>query len=175
MKRVLVLFMLIAVASGCSLLGDSGPADQKVEQLNESDDVPDEADQEDEQSKDEVNGTEEEMNETNGTTETEVSGKEVKVYYTESGFEPSVKRIDQGDTVTWVNNASQAMWVGSDNHPSHTKYSGTSVYQHCSNGESDTFDQCSEGDSYSFTFEKTGEWGYHNHRSPFDEGTIVVE
>lgn len=100
---------------------------------------------------------------------------EHKVYYTADGFEPESITIEQGDTVTWVNNVSSEMWVGSDNHPSHTQYDGTSVVRHCSGGESDTFDQCSTGEEYSFTFTKTGEWGYHNHRSPFDTGTVVVE
>lgn len=107
--------------------------------------------------------------------EINASGEEHTVYYTSQGFQPQEITIQKGDTVTWINNASSAMWVATNQHPSHTEYDGTSLYRHCSNGQSDTFDQCSEGDEYSFTFQKIGEWGYHNHRSPFDEGTVVVE
>ncbi|MFB6144423.1 MAG: plastocyanin/azurin family copper-binding protein [Candidatus Nanohaloarchaea archaeon] len=103
------------------------------------------------------------------------SGETHTVYYTSEGFQPQQITIQKGDTVVWVNNASAPMWVASNNHPTHTKYSGTSLYRHCSNGESNTFDQCSTGDRYSFTFTKTGEWGYHNHRAPLDTGTVVVE
>lgn len=111
----------------------------------------------------------------NDTLNMTQTGEEHTVYYTSDGFQPEEITIEQGDTVTWINNASNTMWVGSDQHPSHTEYDGTSLYRHCSNGESDTFDQCSSGDRYSFTFRKTGSWGYHNHESPFDTGTVIVE
>jgi plastocyanin len=69
------------------------------------------------------------------------------------------------------------MWVGSNNHPTHTKYDGSSTREHCENGEpvnKSVFDQCSSGEMYSFTFEKTGEFGYHNHLGAQDSGTVEV-
>lgn len=157
MNKAVILLAVIVVASGCAQLGSSdaqAPVDSQAEDNPE-----------------EVNET---RNETEGNASESPETDEI-VYYTSEGFQPQQITIQQGDTVTWVNNASGPMWVGSNNHPAHTKYDGTSTYQHCSGGESDTFDQCSAGDRYSFTFGKTGEWGYHNHRSAFDEGTVVVE
>mgnify|MGYP006272612701 FL=1 len=99
------------------------------------------------------------------------------VYLTESGFQPSELTINQGETVTWINNVSNSMWVASDQHPSHTNYAGSTIYQHCQGGDQNepAFDQCSSGEQFSFTFEKTGEWHYHNHMKSVQDGTIVVE
>lgn len=99
------------------------------------------------------------------------------VYLTASGFQPSELTIEQGETVTWINNASSPMWVGSDRHPTHTQYEGTTLREHCQNGDQTgaAFDQCSTGDRFSFTFEKTGEWGYHNHENAGQTGTVIVE
>lgn len=157
MKRALILLAVILVASGCAQLGGSD-ADVPAETQNQ-------------ENPEEFNESE---NETEGNA-SEVSGEEHIVYYTSEGFQPQSITIQQGDTVTWINNASTSMWVGSNNHPSHTQYDGTSTTLHCNNGESDTFDQCSAGDRYSFTFSKTGDWGYHNHHNQFDTGTVVVE
>lgn len=99
------------------------------------------------------------------------------VYLTDSGFRPSTLTIEQGETVTWLNSASQEMWVASDRHPTHTDYDGSTLNEHCQNGDQNTaaFDQCSAGDRFSFTFEKTGEWGYHNHENAGQTGKIIVE
>lgn len=98
------------------------------------------------------------------------------IFFTNNGFEPQTLTIEQGETVTWIDRSENTpMWVGSDRHPHHTNYDGTSVSQHCENGESDTFDQCEAGDRYSFTFDKKGEWGYHNHEAFRYSGKIIVE
>lgn len=99
------------------------------------------------------------------------------IYLTESGFTPSEITVEQGETVTWVNNASWSMWVASDRHPTHTNYAGSTLNEHCQNGDQNSaaFDQCSTGERFSFTFEKTGEWSYHNHESAGQGGTIIVE
>lgn len=106
-----------------------------------------------------------------------LSNDENIVYYTDSGFQPQEITVQQGDSVTWINNASTNMWVGSDRHPTHTNYAGSSLSEHCQNGDQNeaAFDQCSSGDRFSFTFEKTGEWGYHNHLNAGNRGTITVE
>jgi plastocyanin len=96
------------------------------------------------------------------------------IYFTGSGFEPSNIIIEEGETVTWVNNASASMWVASNDHPEHTEYDGTSRPSDCNSGEA-LFDQCSTGGEYSFTFNKTGTWGYHNHRPFVQGGRVVVE
>jgi len=82
------------------------------------------------------------------------------VAYTASGFEPREIIINAGDTVTWTNQSGSAMRVASDDHPEHLAYPG--------------FDQLSPGDSYSFTFDQPGTWGYHNHEDHNVTGLITV-
>jgi plastocyanin len=111
------------------------------------------------------------------TQPTDLEQENNTIFYTDSGFQPADLTVQQGDTVTWLDRSSNTMWVGSDRHPSHTNYAGTTRREHCQDGDQTTaaFDQCTTGDRFSFTFEKTGEWGYHNHQ-PFERGgTVTVE
>lgn len=101
------------------------------------------------------------------------------VTYTDAGFSPSTVTIKAGETVRFTNNSAGGMWVGSDDHPTHTEYDGSSTREHCANGTAttDTFDQCTasaSGTSYDYTFTKTGTWGYHNHVGSSKTGTVVV-
>ncbi len=100
----------------------------------------------------------------------------VTVRYTASGFSPAAVTVKKGTTVTFVNESGGNMWVGADEHPTHTQYDGTSKNEHCFAGapSSVSFDQCASSASYSFTFMKTGTWGYHNHAGASDKGVIVV-
>lgn len=98
--------------------------------------------------------------------------KEVTVTYTDSGYSPKSITVQAGTKVTFVNNSSGAMWTASDPHPVHTTYpvSGGCIKS--------AFDECKAdqpGSSWSFTFDKVGTWGYHNHRSPTTKGTVIVE
>lgn len=83
------------------------------------------------------------------------------ISYTDSGFSPATITVKAGSTVVFENQTAKSMWVASDPHPIHTGYS--------------KFDQRSSGDSYSFTFTEPGAYRYHNHLSPQDRGTVVVE
>lgn len=105
------------------------------------------------------------------------SAEDNTIYLTDSGFQPSELTIQQGETVTWINNASNSMWVATNAHPSHTNYAGSSIYQHCQMGDQTepAFDQCHSEDEFSFTFEKTGEWSYHNHKRTGQRGTVIVQ
>jgi plastocyanin len=97
------------------------------------------------------------------------------VTYNGSGFSPNEVTIKKGGTVTWVNSSGGEMWVASAQHPTHTIYDGTSLSQHCVDGQSDTFDQCAgETGNYSFTFDKAGTWGYHNHLNASVFGKVIV-
>lgn len=104
----------------------------------------------------------------------------IVVRYTDSGFSPTTVTIAKGQTVTFTNNSSKAMWVASDSHPSHTGYDSTNRSAHCAAGYTGAapFDECAAvqaGGSYTFTFEKAGTWNYHNHSSASDVGTVIVQ
>lgn len=100
------------------------------------------------------------------------------VIYGDAGYSPKSLTIKKGETVTWINQSSKSMWPASAMHPSHRVYSGTSLEEHCPDIQGTAFDACTgilPGGSWSFTFEKTGTWNYHDHLTPNFFGTIVVE
>lgn len=102
------------------------------------------------------------------------------VTLTDSGFSPVRISIQAGDTVRFLNESSRGMWVGADEHPTHTEYDGTSMREHCADGQNSTgsFDQCQQaatGSFWEYTFEKQGTFNYHNHVGASNTGTIVVE
>lgn len=103
------------------------------------------------------------------------SAQATTVRYTSNGFSPESVTISQGETVKFVNETNSDMWVGSDQHPTHTQYAGTSIREHCPDNGDKAFDQCENGEEYSFTFEKTGSWTYHNHSQASDGGTVTVQ
>ena len=102
------------------------------------------------------------------------TSKNMAVKYTAAGFEPKTVNIKVGDSVSWTNETTHGMWVGSANHPDHTKYDGTNTSEHCANPTTTTFDQCKSGASYTFTFTKAGSWNYHDHVTAGNFGTVVV-
>lgn len=127
---------------------------------------------------------------TDGTSDnggTVLSGT-VSVNVTDAGFEPASITVEQGATVTWVNQRDRATWPASDIHPSHTQYPGgdydaSGSYQGsqgCSGAgeqKGDAFDACQEiqpGETFSFTFMETGTFGYHDHLRPGTTGTVRV-
>jgi plastocyanin len=101
-------------------------------------------------------------------------GTPATVRLTASGFVPSSVTIKKGQSVTWTNETSGPMWVATAQHPSHTVYSGTSLQQHCPDTDKNDFDQCADGTTYTFTFDKTGTWRYHNHSNASQFGSVIV-
>lgn len=96
------------------------------------------------------------------TTEAELKAE---VSITAGGtFSPATLTVKKGTTVTWTNTGSSKVWIASDPHPVHTGYPGF-----------DSGTDLRMGESYSFTFDKAGSWGYHNHFNPTVRGSVVVE
>jgi len=98
------------------------------------------------------------------------------VHYSASGFSPANITVAPGTAVTFINDTSAAMWVGADEHPTHTEFDGTDRVTHCSGSYSGPtpFDQCQAGSTYTFVFTKAGTFGYHNHSGAAHEGTVTV-
>ncbi len=118
-------------------------------------------------------------NEISLQTEVKVeTGQTHELIYTDSGYLPKEITIKVGDTVTWKNESSQGVWTSSAMHPTHMVYSGTSLQEHCPDAANIYFDECKSsqpGESWSFTFNKKGTWGYHNHVNARHFGKIIVE
>lgn len=96
------------------------------------------------------------------------------VTYTDEGFSPKAVTIPQGGTIRFVNESSHEMWVASADHPTHIVYPETTG----SDCIGSAFDGCrslSNGESWEFTFNQVGEWGYHNHKRVSQLGTIIVK
>ncbi|MBI3261245.1 cupredoxin domain-containing protein [Candidatus Berkelbacteria bacterium] len=86
------------------------------------------------------------------------------VTYTATGFSPSSVTVKSGSTVAFTNEGSEEMWVASDPHPIHIGLRGF-----------DAKKGIGAGQTYSFTFTKTGTFGFHNHLNSSRTGTVVVE
>ena len=89
------------------------------------------------------------------------------VTFSDSGVSPSTVTIKSGESLTWVNNSSKSVQVGSANHPTHT------LNRELTSGEFVT--ELAPGASATVTLTKKGTWGYHNHLDPSVTGKGVVE
>jgi len=99
------------------------------------------------------------------------------IHYTAAGFTPKAVTIPVGRAVNFVNDTTGAMWVASDAHPTHTEFDGTDRVAHCAGAYTGPtpFDQCQNGSSYTFVFNKAGSFTFHNHSAAQFEGTVVVQ
>lgn len=79
------------------------------------------------------------------------------------GFHPRTLTIEPGTVVTFVNRTDKTFWPASNSHPQHDQYA--------------TFDSgrpIDPGESWSFTFETKGKWGFHDHLRSFYTGAVAV-
>lgn len=89
------------------------------------------------------------------------TGKEVVVELLEGGYSPEEVTIKRGDVVKFVNKRKHYFWPASNLHPTHTIYP--------------EFDpQEPVESSWSFRFNKVGEWRYHDHLAPYFTGKVKV-
>ncbi len=112
-----------------------------------------------------------------GVGDASAPAAQASVVYSASGFSPATLTVAPGTRVTWTNNGGGRMWVGADEHPTHTQYDGTGRAEHCAAGYAGPapFDQCAATDTYSFVFTKPGTFEYHNHSNAAHTGRIVVQ
>jgi|GEM_PF-2301305 len=91
------------------------------------------------------------------------NGEVVSVVLTETGYEPSNLVIEKGTTIEFSTTAGRPHWPASNLHPSHAEYS-----------EFDPLQPVESDESWSFTFTKEGEWGFHDHLRSYFSGKIEV-
>lgn len=97
------------------------------------------------------------------SVEKETSGAKHIVVLDKDGFSPPVITIKKGDYVTFMTKRGKPFWPASNLHPLHTDYL-----------EFDPKRPVAPDESWSFQFDKTGKWTYHDHLYPFFTGTIQV-
>jgi plastocyanin len=93
-----------------------------------------------------------------------LSTEKVTIALTETGFEPQDVRIRVGDSVTFVATIGKQFWPASNLHPDHSIYP-----------DFDPKRPLRPDESWTFVFEKAGEWRYHDHLRSYFVGTIYVE
>lgn len=100
------------------------------------------------------------------------------VIYTDAGFSPSPLIIPVGDYILFNNASSRPTRPASAFHPTHTVYPGSDINK-CGAAEAEgIFDAChslENGEEWTFQFNESGEWNYHDHLNPNFTGTIIVE
>ena len=91
------------------------------------------------------------------------SGTEMRISMTNDGFVPSEITLKRGDTIVWFNESSDWRWPASNLHPTHLLYS-----------EFDPLKPVAPGESWSFRFDKTGDWRFHDHLRPNKGGVVHI-
>lgn len=90
-------------------------------------------------------------------------GGTVKIIFKENGFTPGVITIKKGTVVIFQNRSQREFWPASDFYPGNDNYPGF-----------DPLGSLGPGKEWQFQFDNPGEWGYHDHLSPINRGTIIV-
>lgn len=104
---------------------------------------------------------------TDSTTDAEdqaapTPSERVAITFNSSGFEPSELTVKKGTIITITNNSSNDIQFSSDDHPSHLENNEMNLKV------------LSPGESTSYTPQKVGKWGFHDHLNDTKTGTITV-
>ncbi len=100
----------------------------------------------------------------NNATSTATVINQAEVTITKDGFVPATIQVRTGQSVNWTNLDDAMHQVAADPHPTHSSLSDLV-------GES-----LSKSESYSFVFEKTGTYTYHDELNPLKfHGTVIVK
>jgi plastocyanin len=81
----------------------------------------------------------------------------------EVGYEPRDITISVGDSIEFSTTGDKPYWPASNVHPTHRIYP-----------DFDPKEPIQPEDNWQFTFDKEGEWRYHDHLAPFYTGVITV-
>lgn len=87
----------------------------------------------------------------------------VSVVLTKNGFFPAEVTVRAHGSVTFSTDTSRPFWPAANPHPIHGIYPAF-----------DPRAPIASGNTWSFTFDHGGDWGYHDHLRSYFEGTIHV-
>jgi plastocyanin len=91
------------------------------------------------------------------------TGSPQAIRITDDGFVPETLRVKRGTVVRFINETSEWRWPASDLHPTHTLMP-----------EFDPKSGIAPEEEWRFRFERSGEWGFHDHLAPYMTGKIIV-
>jgi len=86
------------------------------------------------------------------------------VVVTDEEFFPDFISVPVGTCITWKNEGNSFHWPASDFHPTHTIY--PTEEPGCIGSGLDACEALRKGESFTFTFNKSGNWGIHDHIHP---------
>ncbi len=87
----------------------------------------------------------------------------LSIVLTPDGFVPKEPTIHVGTIVTFSNTTGREYWPASDLHPSHAIYAAF-----------DPARPLQPDETWSFTFDRVGSWGLHDHIRSYYTGLIHV-
>lgn len=88
------------------------------------------------------------------------------IHYKDGAFTPEEVTINVGQTVSWVNDSEDPFWPASNDHPTHQVYE---------DGAFDPRRPVMQGKTWSFVFDKAGDWKFHDHLYPVAGGVVHAE
>lgn len=86
-----------------------------------------------------------------------------EVILTIDGFSPQEITLNKGDAIKFTTSLGKPFWPASNLHPTHTIYP-----------EFDPKEPVAANKDWSFVFNKSGEWKFHDHLSPIFKGKVTV-
>jgi plastocyanin len=89
--------------------------------------------------------------------------KTVRLFISNSKFDPASVTVSVGDTVVWVNQDQANHQIASDPHPAHTGLPDLESGLLATN------------QTYSYKFTAAGTFKYHDHLNPSIKGTVIVQ
>lgn len=119
-----------------------------------------------------------EQEEMGGGTVVQAPSKPQIIRYTDSGYTPASLTVEKGAEVTFRNESSRETWPASAMHPTHRVYPGSDINKCGTPAAAGIFDACrglKPGESWSFRFDLSGTWNYHDHLNPRHFASITVE
>ena len=85
------------------------------------------------------------------------------IVLTDGGFTPATITLRKGGTVTFSTNVARPFWPASNDHPTHLIYPAFDPKQ-----------PVAANSTWSFTFVRVGDWGFHDHLRSYFTGDIHV-